>query len=104
MFRGILGIDPLQRVASSFAVHKDRKSHTGGTITSLKQKLVTRSSTEAEIVAVHDVLSQLLWTGQSLIMEQGFSLNESLQNRDSASTILIEKNGRPTSAQSVHDT
>lgn len=51
-------------VDASFAVHPDFKSHTGGSlsidksalqVTSKKQKLNTRSSTEAELVVVDDV-------------------------------------------------
>jgi hypothetical protein len=89
-------------IDSSFAVHEDMKSHTGGTMsmgkgsiysTSAKQKLVTRSSTEAEIVAVHDVMPQLMWTGHFLL-EQGFCVKESLLYQDNTSSILIEKNGR----------
>jgi hypothetical protein len=78
------------------------KGHTGGTMslgkgsiysTSGKQKLVTRSSTECEIVGVHDVLPQLLWTGYFLI-EQGFHVKETVLYQDNTSSILIEKNGR----------
>jgi hypothetical protein len=52
-------------VDSSFAVHMDMKGHTGGTMslrtgfiysTLGKQKLVTWSSTECEVVRAHDVL------------------------------------------------
>jgi hypothetical protein len=35
--------------------------------TSTKQKLVTCSSTEAEVIAVHDVMPQLMWTGHFLL-------------------------------------
>jgi hypothetical protein len=89
-------------IDASFAVHEDMKSHTGGTMsmgkgsiysTSAKQKLVTRSSTEAEIVAVHDVMPQLMWTGYFL-MEQGFHVKETVLYQDNTSSILIEKNGR----------
>ena len=57
---------------AAFAVHPDMKSHTGAimtmgggaiqTILSSKQKMNTRSSTEAELVAVDDVIAQILWT------------------------------------------
>jgi hypothetical protein len=89
-------------IDASFAVHEDMKGHTGGTMsmgkgsiysTSAKQKLVTRSSTEAEIVGVHDVMPQLMWTGHFL-MEQGFHVKETILYQDNTSSILIEKNGR----------
>jgi hypothetical protein len=52
-------------IDGSFAVHQDMRSHTGGTMSmghgsifpnSTKQKFNTRSSTEAELVAVDKVL------------------------------------------------
>jgi len=58
-------------VVSSYAVHPDMKSHTGIYMTlgkeatymaSCKQKLNTKSSMEAELVAVDDVMGQVLWT------------------------------------------
>jgi len=51
--------------------HPDMKSHTGIYMTlgkgatyttSCKQKLNTKSSTEAELVAVDDAMGQVLWT------------------------------------------
>ena len=57
-------------VDASFAVQDDYKSHTGAEIflgkgsiisTSTKQKVNTRSSTEAEVVAFDDVVSKIQW-------------------------------------------
>ena len=56
-------------VDSSFAVHNNMRSHTGGLLslgkgavysTSKKQKLNTKSSTEAELVAIDDLMPQIL--------------------------------------------
>jgi hypothetical protein len=58
-------------VDASFVSHKDLKSHTGAVMTlgcgsvcsiSTKQKVNSRSSTEAEFIAVDDVISKVLWT------------------------------------------
>ena len=58
-------------VDSAFSVHKDMRSHTGGSMTmgkvgayvqSSKQKLDTKSSTEEELVTVGDILDQVIWT------------------------------------------
>jgi len=58
-------------VDSSYAVHPDMKSHTGiymtlgkgARYTALcKQKLNTKSSLEAELVAVDVAMGQVLWT------------------------------------------
>ena len=69
-------------VDASFAVHPDYRSHTGAVMTlgegsiiamSKKQKLNSRSSTEAELVGADDAATMILWTG--LFMEQqGYSL------------------------------
>ena len=71
-------------VDASFAVHPDYRSHTGAVMTlgegsviamSKKQKLNTRSSTEAELVGADDAATMILWTG--LFMEQqGYSLKK----------------------------
>jgi hypothetical protein len=58
-------------VDASYAVHPDMKSHTGGMMTlgkgatygtSTQQKINTKSSTEAELLGVNDVMPQVLWT------------------------------------------
>jgi hypothetical protein len=94
-------------VDASYAVHTDMKSHTGGTLsmgkgsiysTSNKQKLVTRSSTEAEVVGVHDVMPQLIWTAHFLD-GQGVTIDESILYQDNTSSILLEKNGRSSSTK-----
>ena len=56
---------------AAFAVQKDMKRHTQAVMTmgsvavtslSIKQKVNSRSSTEAELVAVDDVIAKILWT------------------------------------------
>lgn len=63
-------------VDASFGVHGDIELGTGTVIMignatvyvkTGKQKIVTRSSTEAELVGVSDALSQILWTREFLI-------------------------------------
>ena len=58
-------------IDASYAVHPDMKSRTGGAFslgkgviygTSTRQKINTKSSTEAELVGVNDVMPQILWT------------------------------------------
>ena len=58
-------------VDAAFAVYVDYRSHSGATISigkgsitafSTKQKLNARSSTEAELVAVDDAMSQVIWS------------------------------------------
>ena len=56
---------------AAFEVNKDMSNHTGGFmnigtgvayVQSSKQKLNTKSSTEAKLLGVDDVLTQLIWT------------------------------------------
>eukprot|EP00957_Ditylum_brightwellii_P172746 13150813-Ditylum_brightwellii.AAC.1 len=86
---------------SAFAVHKDMKSHMGGTMymghgsvysCSNKQKLVTKSSTKVEIVGVTDVLPQQLWTNRFL-EAQGCALRQSIMYQDNQSVIHLEQHG-----------
>jgi hypothetical protein len=57
-------------IDASYAVHKDMRCHTGGVrlmvlgaanSSSQKLKLNTKSSTEAELVGVADILPKVLW-------------------------------------------
>jgi hypothetical protein len=94
-------------VDSAFAVHPDFKSHTGATMSygggapqsiSRKQKLNTRSSTEAELVGVDDASVMILWT--KLFMEaQGYEIKKNVLYQDNKSTILLETNGKRSSGK-----
>ena len=63
---------------------------------SWKQKLVTRSSTESEVVGVYDVLPQILWT-KKFLEEQGVRIKETVLYQDNMSSMLLERNGRHSS-------
>jgi hypothetical protein len=98
---------PRWHIDASYAVHADMKSHTGGAMTlgkgsvystSVKQKLMTRSSTEAEVVAVHDVMPQMLWTAYFL-KGQGVHVPDSILYQDNMSAMLLEKNGRASASK-----
>jgi len=94
-------------VDASFAVHPDFKSHTGAGMTygtgaiqtmSRKQKLNTRSSTEAELVGVDDAMTLILWT--KLFLEaQGYPVKENVLLQDNKSTILLASNGKKSSSK-----
>ena len=83
------------------------KGHTGGTFTmgkgiiystATKQKMVTRSSTESEVVSVCDVLPQISWTAY-FVEEQGFPVDHSLLYQDNQSAMLLEMNGKKSSTK-----
>ena len=60
---------------------------------SIKQRLNVRSSTVAELVAVDDFLSKLLWV-KNFLMTMGYPLKENILLQDNTSAILMETNGR----------
>ena len=94
-------------VDSSFAVHPDFKSHTGAAMTmgtgtpitkSQKQKLNTRSSTEAELVGADDVSGPILWT-MHFMEAQGYKVKKNILKQDNKSTILLLENGKKSSSK-----
>ena len=94
-------------VDASFAVHPDFKSHTGAVMTygtgavmtaSRKQKLNTRSSTEAELVGVDDMATMILWT-KLFLEEQGYDVEKNIVYQDNKSAILLETNGKKSSSK-----
>eukprot|EP00934_Nitzschia_sp_Nitz4_P009475 Nitzschia sp. Nitz4//scaffold72_size95085//86078//87917//NITZ4_004773-RA/size95085-processed-gene-0.38-mRNA-1//-1//CDS//3329557414//9465//frame0 len=106
-----LGADSLSSfttwVDAAYAVHPDMKSHTGGTISlgrgtlfhrSSKQKLNTKSSTEAELVGASDYLPHAIWT-KHFLEEQGYIINEAVFAQDNQSAIKLEKNGWASAGQ-----
>ena len=96
-------------VDASYACHPDMRSHTGGAIMmgkgvlftkSSKQKLNTKSSTEAEVVGASDFLSQTIWT-KHFIEAQGYKHITSEYFQDNLSAMQLEENGRESSGQNT---
>jgi hypothetical protein len=94
-------------VDASLATHDNCRGHTGGTMSlgkglitgvSKKQKINTRSSTEAELVGADDMLPQIMWT-RYFIEAQGFNVDESILYQDNLSAMLLEKNGKQSSSK-----
>ena len=89
-------------VDASFGVHHDLKSHTGATMTMgkgspisilSKQKINTRSSTEAELVGVNDVMYLILWV-RHFLESQGYAVTDNIVYQDNESAMLLENNGK----------
>ena len=59
-------------------------------ITSQKQKLNTQSSMEAELVAVNNVVVQILWT-RYFLERQGFKVKDATVYQDNIPTMLMAK-------------
>jgi hypothetical protein len=101
------GIDIKWWIDASFAVHPDMRSHTGNTMslgkgsvysTSKKQRINTKSSTEAELVGVDDSMPLVVWT-RNFLMAQGFEISDNVVFQDNQSAMLLEKNGRASSGR-----
>ena len=94
-------------VDASFAVHPNMRGHTGGGLTmgigypivsSTKQKLNTRSSTESELVGVDDMMPSILWT-RYFLKSQGYHVSDNIIFQDNKSTMLLERNGKASSSR-----
>jgi hypothetical protein len=101
------GIDIKWWIDASFAVHPDMRSHTGGTLSlgkgsvysmSRKQRINTKSSTEAELVGVDDGMPLVVWT-RNFITAQGYNIKDNVVYQDNQSTMLLAKNGRASSGR-----
>ena len=89
-------------IDAAYAVHWDMRSHTGGAMSfgigtihckSSRQKLNTKSSTEAELVGMSDYLPYNLWM-RMFMKEQGYELSSNVIYQDNQSAMLMEQNGR----------
>jgi hypothetical protein len=94
-------------VNAAFAVHEDMWSQTGGIFTlgkgsiisdALKQKINTRSSTEAEVVGVDDEIGKKLWT-KRFIEWQEFIVRMNIVCQDNTSSMKLENRGKASSGK-----
>jgi hypothetical protein len=94
-------------IDAAYAVHPKMESHTGSIVTigrfgvslqykSLKQKLVTTSSTEAELVAIYEVLDFVLWM-RKVLEFLGYPQETTTIFQDNTSTITMAHMGRGSS-------
>ena len=97
-------------VDASYAVHVDGKGRTGNVVTlgrgalkimSTKHNIVTKSSTEAEIVGVSDDMGSNLGL-MYLMEEQGYDIKPLILYQDNTSAITLMEKGRSTSQRTKH--
>jgi hypothetical protein len=105
---------PVAYCDASFGVHYDKKSHTGLFITlgegpihvgSSKQKIVVKSSTESELVALSDSASYILWTREFLCAQYGRvseTFHPAIIMEDNMSTISLMKSAKSQSQRTKH--
>ena len=83
------------------------KSHMGGVMlmgqgalysASSKQKLNIKSSTEANLVVVYDLMPQILWI-QYFLEAQGMKVSDRILYQGNQSVMKLEKNGRASSGK-----
>ena len=93
-----------------FAIHPDMKSHTGSIITLGKgaiytksgtQQLMTKSITEAELIALSEASNQVLWI-RNFLEHQGHPQPPALIYQDNQSMIQLMRNGRSSSERTRH--
>ena len=58
-----------------------------------KQKVNAKSSTEAELIGVDDLVSKILWT-KKFLKYQGFEAKHNIVFRDNTSAMKLEEKGR----------
>ena len=94
-------------VDAAYGVHHDMRSHTGATMSmgkgcaysmSRRQRINTRSSTEAELVGVNDAMNLILWT-RLFLQGQGYEVSDNIVYQDNQSAMLLENNGKMSSSK-----
>ena len=94
-------------VDGSHIVRPDCRGCTGAGLTlvkgsafskNTKEKINSKSSTETELIASDDVLSQVLWSNY-FMRAQGWTMNQTIVYQDNKSAMLLESNGQLSSSQ-----
>jgi hypothetical protein len=110
VLEGSRGLQIFAYADASYGVHADYKSHTGALISlgggpiwakSSKQKLNSKSSTEAELIGVSDALSQILWT-REFLQCQGYDVAPVKLYQDNTSTMALANNGCSNAERTRH--
>ena len=108
---GKLGLSVQLYVDASYGVHSDGKSHTGSCVVlgesgavhcrSSKQLIVTKSSTEAELVGMSDSANQGIYI-RNFLIEQGYTMAPITLFQDNQSCMALIDRGRSGAERTRH--
>ena len=108
---GALGICVRVFIDAAYGVHADGKSHTGSCVVigdvgavhckSSKQSIVTKSSTEAELVALSDSANQGLYI-RNFLISQGYTMEPVIIYQDNMSSMALAERGRSDAERTRH--
>jgi hypothetical protein len=108
---GKLGVMARSYIDAAYGVHEDGKSVTGCVTVigdsgpvhakSVKQKIVTKSSTEAEVVATSDSANQALHL-RNFLIEQGHKQESTVIYQDNLSCMALINKGKSSSERTRH--
>ena len=108
---GALGLTVRLFVDASYGVHADGKSHTGSCVVvgdvgavhcrSSKQHIVTKSSTEAELVALSDSANQAIHV-RRFLKGQGYTMGAITIFQDNQSCMALVERGRSGAERTRH--
>jgi hypothetical protein len=108
---GVRGLQIRCYVDAAYGLNEDGKSVTGSAITigdagpvhakSSKQKIVTKSSTEAEFVGTSDSVNQALHLREFMLM-QGHDVKDIILYQDNQSCMALIKKGKSSSERTRH--
>lgn len=105
---GVSGLSAF--IDASYAVHGDCRGHTGAMISlgagavytkSSKQKLNSKSSSEAELIGISEAGGQVIWS-RNFLRGQGYSLGAATIYQDNSSAITIMEKGKHTTQRTKH--
>jgi hypothetical protein len=97
-------------IDASYGVHSDGKSHSALHLSlgarnifakSTKQKIVCKSSTEAELVALSDMCSTVVWVREFLIAQGEKALPAQVYQDNQSAMALVER-GKSTADRTRH--
>lgn len=97
-------------IDASFGSHHDGRSHSGMCISlgkgsimtkSSKQKITTKSSTEAELMAVSEELPEAIWIN-NFLKDQGINNVAIVLHQDNQSTITLFEKGPSNNSRTKH--